>query len=227
MTLQQNLTAVESRIAAACHQAGRPRHEVRLLAVSKTHPGARLREAYQAGLREFGENRVQELTSKATELADLDLRWVMIGHVQRNPAAAVARAAAEVQSLDSLELAEALDRRLQAAGRALKVLVQVNTSGEASKSGLAPDQTLGFAERLSRYTALQPQGLMTIALPSPDPAPVAACFDRLRDLRHQLRDRFGGGWDELSMGMSGDLELAIERGSTCVRVGTAIFGSRP
>ncbi len=226
MTIRQNLDLVESRLQSACRAAGRERSEVRLLPVSKTHPPAVLREAYQLGLRELGENRVQELTSKATELSDLDLRWVMVGHLQRNKAGAAAQVVAELQSLDSLDLAQALDRRLQAAGRGLDVLVQVNTSAEASKSGLAPDEVLGFAERLGQLQALRPRGLMTIALPSPDPAPVAACFDRLVELRRRLQDRFGGGWDELSMGMSGDLELAVERGSTCVRVGTAIFGQR-
>jgi hypothetical protein len=220
------LAAVQSQIADACLQAGRSPETVRLLAVSKTRPAATVRDAYAAGCRWFGENRLQELRDKAAELADLDVRWSVIGHVQRNKAALVVALADELQSLDSLELAAELDRRLEGAGRTLDVLVQVNTSGEDSKSGLEPDAVAEFAVGLRRHPRLVPRGLMTIALPSPDQAQVAACFDRLVAVQEQLRSLDGGGWDELSMGMSGDFALAIARGATCVRIGSALFGPR-
>jgi len=218
---------VRAEIAAACVEAGRDPREVRLLAVTKTRPAQTVREAYASGCRWFGENRLQELRDKSAELSDLgDLSWSVIGHVQRNKAAVVVDLAAELQSLDSLDLAADLDRRLEAAGRTLDVLVQVNTSGEATKSGLAPGEVDGFTLALGAYPRLVAKGLMTIALPSTDDREVAACFDELAALRDRLRDRDGGGWDDLSMGMSGDFRLAIARGSTCVRIGSALFGPR-
>jgi PLP dependent protein len=218
---------VRAQIAAACADAGRDPAEVRLLAVTKTRPASTVREAYDAGCRWFGENRLQELREKAGELAGLeDLSWSVIGHVQRNKAAVVVDLAAELQSLDSLELTADLDRRLAAADRSLDVLVQVNTSGEATKSGLRPDEVEAFAESLQAYERLVPKGLMTIALPSDDDREVAACFETLARLRERLRDRYGSGWDDLSMGMSGDFRLAIAHGSTCVRIGSALFGPR-
>jgi pyridoxal phosphate enzyme (YggS family) len=200
---------------------------VRLLAVTKTRPAQTVRDAYATGCRWFGENRLQELREKAAELSDLgDLSWSVIGHVQRNKAAVVVDLAAELQSLDSVELAADLGRRLEAAGRTLDVLVQVNTSGEATKSGLAPDDVETFTLALRPYVGLVPKGLMTIALPSTDDREVGACFDALVAVRDRLRDRDGGGWDDLSMGMSGDFRLAIAHGSTCVRIGSALFGPR-
>jgi pyridoxal phosphate enzyme (YggS family) len=218
---------VRAEIAAACVEAGRDPREVRLLAVTKTRPAQTVRDAYASGCHWFGENRLQELRDKAAELSDLgDLSWSVIGHVQRNKAAVVVDLATELQSLDSLDLAADLDRRLEAAGRALDVLVQVNTSGEATKSGLAPGEVDDFTLALGSYPRLVAKGLMTIALPSTDDREVAACFDELASLRDRLRDRDGGGWDDLSMGMSGDFRLAIAHGSTCVRIGSALFGPR-
>lgn len=218
---------VRAEIAAACAEAGRDPDEVRLLAVTKTRPAQTVRDAYATGCRWFGENRLQELRDKAAELSDLgDLTWSVIGHVQRNKAAVVVDLAAELQSLDSLELAADLDRRLDAAGRTLDVLVQVNTSGEATKSGLTPDEADDFTLALRSHPRLVPKGLMTIALPSTDDREVAACFDELVAVRDRLRDRDGGGWDDLSMGMSDDFRLAIAHGSTCVRIGSALFGPR-
>ena len=218
---------VRAEIAAACVEAGRDPGEVRLLAVTKTRPAQTVREAYASGCRWFGENRLQELRDKAAEVSDLgDLSWSVIGHVQRNKAAVVVDLAAELQSLDSLELAADLDRRLDVAGRTLDVLVQVNTSGETTKSGIAPDVVDDFTLALRRYPRLVPTGLMTIAMPSTDDREVAGCFDALGSLRDRLRDRDGGGWDDLSMGMSGDFRLAIAHGSTCVRIGSALFGPR-
>ncbi|MGN6111086.1 MAG: YggS family pyridoxal phosphate-dependent enzyme [Kofleriaceae bacterium] len=226
---RRNLAAVRERIAAACARSERSPAEIRLLPVSKTVPEARIRLAYAAGCRELGENKVQEASRKAEAMTDLDdLRWSVIGHLQTNKAKLVARFASEFQALDSLRVAEALDRRLQAEGRALDVLVQVNTSGETSKFGLPPDDVAGFVRQLPVFSSLRVRGLMTLALLSADPARVRPCFVRLRDLRERLRQEAPAhiAMDELSMGMSGDFELAIEESATVVRVGQAIFGAR-
>jgi pyridoxal phosphate enzyme (YggS family) len=223
----ERVDEIRAHIDAACADAGRDPGEVRLLAVTKMRPAQTVREAYAAGCRWFGENRLQELRDKAGELSDLqDVSWSVIGHVQRNKASVVVDLAVELQSLDSLELAADLDRRLETVGRTLDVLVQVNTSGEATKSGLTPDDVDAFTRALRSHTRLVPKGLMTIALPSDDDREVAACFDQLVAVRERLRDRDGGGWHDLSMGMSGDFPLAIAHGSTCVRIGSALFGPR-
>jgi len=225
---RHNLAAVGERIAAACRRAGRDPAEVRLLPVSKTIDAARIRLAYAAGCRQLGENKVQEAHRKWEELADLtDLHWSVIGHLQTNKAKLVARFATEFQALDSLRVAEALERRLQAEGRGLDVFVQVNTSGEASKYGLAPEEVPAFLRELPAFAALRVRGLMTLALFSSEAERVRDCFVLLRNLRDQLRqDVPGSALDELSMGMSGDFEIAIEEGATVVRVGQAIFGAR-
>lgn len=223
------LAAVRARISAAGARVGRDVAGVRLLPVSKTVDEARIRNAYAAGCRELGENKVQEAQAKAEAMADLtDLRWSVIGHLQTNKARFVARFAAEFQALDRRRLAVELDRRLQAEGRALDVLVQVNTSGEASKYGLAPDEVAAFVRELPAFASLRVRGLMTLAALSADAGRVRACFVLLRELRDRLRQEApdGIGMDELSMGMSGDFELAVEEGATIVRVGQAIFGAR-
>ncbi|HMM47296.1 MAG TPA: YggS family pyridoxal phosphate-dependent enzyme, partial [Thiobacillaceae bacterium] len=188
-----------------------------------------VRLAYAAGCREFGENKAQEAHGKWEAMADLtDLRWSVIGHLQTNKAKLVARFATEFQALDSLRVAEALERRLQVEGRALDVFVQVNTSGEASKYGLPPGEVAGVLRELRAFSALRVRGLMTLALLSAEAARVRRCFVLLRELRDQLREDAPDGIDlgELSMGMSGDFEVAIEEGATVVRVGQAIFGAR-
>ena len=226
---RQHLADVHARIAAACARVGRDPAGVRLLPVSKTVPEARLRNAYAAGCRTLGENKVQEAHGKWQAMSDLpDLRWSIIGHLQTNKARLVAEFASEFQALDSLRVAEALDKRLQALGRSLDVLVQVNTSSEESKFGLPPDDVEAFVKRLPAFSALRVRGLMTLALFSDDAAKVRPCFVRLRELRDRLRQSAPAGiaMDELSMGMSGDYELAIEEGSSIVRVGQAIFGAR-
>lgn len=224
----RNLDAVQARIARAAARAGRDPRSVRLLPVSKTVAEDRLRNAVAAGYHRLGENKVQEAKRKSENLADLDVSWAVVGHLQTNKARDVAALAAEFQALDSLRLAEALDRRLQAAGRPLDVFVQVNTSGEESKYGLSPDEVPAFLAALPRFETLRVQGLMTLALFSSDLERVRACFVRLRTLRDRARDTdpdlIGPG--ELSMGMSGDFEVAIDEGATCVRVGQALFGSR-
>ncbi|MGY0560405.1 MULTISPECIES: YggS family pyridoxal phosphate-dependent enzyme [unclassified Luteimonas] len=228
--LGANLDAIRARIAAACQRAGRDPSEVRLLPVSKTVDETRLRDIHALGIHELGENKVQEAQDKWEAMEDLaDLRWVLIGHLQTNKAKHAARFISEFQALHSTRLAETLDRRLQMEGRAIDVLVQVNTSGEESKFGLPPEEVEAFVRTLPAYSSLRVRGLMTLALFSPDESLVRPCFVRLRELRDRLRQSAPDGivMDELSMGMSGDFEMAIEEGATTVRVGTAIFGTRP
>lgn len=222
-----NLKVVEDRITAAARRVDREPAEIRLLPVSKTKPPAAVLEAHAAGYRRFGENKVQEAQVKWKALSGhADLEWAVIGHLQTNKAKHVARFATEFQALDSLRLAAELDKRLHAEGRRLEVLVQVNSSNEDQKFGLPPEEVVGFAEQLRAFDALEVRGLMTLALFTDDQARIAKCFERMLQVQRELRDATGEPWNELSMGMSGDFELAIEHGSTCVRVGTAIFGSR-
>ena len=221
-----NLAHINARIAAACAACGRDPASVRLLPVSKTVPAERLHYAYAAGIRLLGENKVQEAYDKWQALADLDdLNWAVIGHLQSNKVKYVARFAAEFQALDSLDIAESLDRRLQQEGRSLDVFVQVNTSDEPQKYGIAPDAAAAFIRALPQYSSLRLRGLMTLALFSDDKDAVRRCFIRLRELRDRLQQQ-NPAVAELSMGMSGDFELAIAEGATTVRVGQAIFGAR-
>jgi len=227
--IRQNLADVQKRIEAACKRVGRDPASVRLLPVSKTKPEAVIRLAYAAGCRLLGENKVQEAQQKSEAMADLaDLKWSVIGHLQTNKAKIVARFASEFQALDSLRLAAALNKHLEAEGRCLDVLVQVNTSAEESKYGLPPEQVAAFIQELPQFPALRVHGLMTLALFSSEIERVRECFVRLRELRDSLRGQlpFGIALDELSMGMSGDFEVAIEEGATIVRVGQALFGAR-
>lgn len=228
MTLLERYDAVRARVDAACVAAGRDPVEVDLLPVSKTHPVGCVQDLYAAGRAStFGENKVQELLDKAEACAGTGVRWAVIGHLQTNKAREVARVADEFQALDSLKLADALDRRLQAEGRGLDVYLQINSSGEDSKFGVAPAEAAGLARSLGAHSALRVVGLMTLA--SPGGAEVArACFERVVEVQRRLRqdDRAAGSYDRLSMGMSGDFETAIACGSTVVRVGTAIFGAR-
>lgn len=223
----RNLAAVAERIDSARWRAGRT-DEVRLLPVSKTVPAGRIRAAIEAGATRLGENKVQEAHRKWGELAGTGVEWAVIGHLQTNKAKFVAEFASEFQALDSLRAAEALDRRLQASGRSLDVFVQVNTSGEESKFGLEPDAVVPFIRELPNYQSLRVRGLMTLAVFSSDSDLVRSCFRRLREVQAMARQTAPDGvsLDELSMGMSGDFELAIEEGSTVVRVGQAIFGER-
>lgn len=225
-----NLDRVRTAIDAACLAADRDPAEVRLLPVSKTQPTESIIAGYRAGVRIVGENKVQEAAAKAAELADLDdLRWAMIGHLQTNKAKDVAAFADEFQALDSRRLAEALDRRLDALDRTLDVFIEVNSSGENSKFGVAPDDVVELAIAVQQLPRLRPRGLMTIAANTTDTERVAGCFDLMVELRRRLADddRVDADYGELSMGMSGDFELAIAHGATTVRIGTAIFGSRP
>ncbi|QCI69440.1 YggS family pyridoxal phosphate-dependent enzyme [Phreatobacter stygius] len=227
--IRANLAAVRARVDAACAAAGRRPDDVRLLPVSKTVAIPALRSAVAAGITTFGENKVQEARLKAEALADLPVSWSVIGHLQTNKAKYVARFASEFQALDSLKVAAALDERLMVEGRSLDVFVQVNTSGEASKYGLPPDEVERFVAELPTFSCLKVRGLMTLAVFTPEEARVRTCFRLLKALRDRLRDVAPAGvaLDELSMGMSGDFEWAIAEGASVVRVGQAIFGRRP
>jgi len=223
--VSDQLEQVRQRIVAAASASGRAPGEVRLLAVSKTKPGAMIREAYAAGQRDFGENYLQELVRKAEELAELsDIRWHMIGHLQTNKAKLAARHASVVHTVDSQRLAEALGQRRAELARPLPVLIEVNIGGEAQKAGCAPNEVGELLTTIEREPWLELRGLMTVPPFSDDPAIAQRCFENLR----ALRDAHGGQQrlPELSMGMSDDLEQAIAAGATLVRVGTAIFGAR-
>lgn len=227
-TISQNLAVVRDRINQACAAVDRDPAGVRLMPVSKTHPMSALREAYAAGYSLLAENKVQELQAKAAELEPGEgIEFSFIGHLQTNKAKVVAELASELQTLDSVKLARELDKRLTAIDKTLPVLLQVNSSREPQKSGLAPEEVLEFTRELETFTHLDVRGLMTVAVKG-DEAAVTACFEDMLRLQEQLRANspLPSGWDELSMGMSGDLDLAIKHGSTCVRVGTAIFGAR-
>lgn len=221
-----NLAAVEDRIAGACARAGRDRGSVRLLPITKTVPARILRFAHAAGMRAFGENKVQEAVSKHETLGDLDISWSIVGHLQSNKARHLVRFAWEFHALDSLRIAELLNTRLEREDRVLDVYIQVNTSGDDSKYGLHPDALPPFLDAIGRFPRLRPRGLMTLALFSSDMARVRPCFTLLRRLRDEAVRR-NPALSGLSMGMSGDFEAAIEEGATVVRVGQAIFGKRP
>ncbi|MBP6020093.1 MAG: YggS family pyridoxal phosphate-dependent enzyme [Burkholderiaceae bacterium] len=236
MTTQQDhsiaarLAQVRQRIDQAAIQAGRAPGSVDLLPVSKTFGTTVIREAVAAGVHRLGENKAQEIRSKFQPLADCHIDWVMIGHLQTNKAKDIAAMAAEIQSLDRMDLAVALDRRLQQEGRSINALVQIKTSTEPSKYGLPPDELPDFLRRVAQeMPTLRIQGLMTLAINVPDQDAVRACFRNLRELRDRTQDLgiAGISLERLSMGMSGDFEIAIEEGSTEVRIGTAIFGGRP
>jgi pyridoxal phosphate enzyme (YggS family) len=224
--LARNWGQVRQRVDDACREAGRDPSDVAILPVSKTFGPELIRAALVLGQRRFGENKVQEIRDKSASLADCHIEWVVIGHLQTNKARDVARLASEVQSLDRLELAEALDRRLQSEERAIDVLVQVKTSTEPTKYGLPPEQLPGFLDALRSYPRLRVRGLMTLATHSSEPVQVRGCFRQLRELRDRAAAQ-GHDLPRLSMGMSGDFPLAIAEGATELRIGTAIFGNRP
>ncbi len=219
MTIAENLEHVRQRVAAACHRVGRDPSDVMLIGVTKTvGPGA-VADAYGAGLRDFGENRVREAVAKidAVEQLGLSPRWHLIGHLQTNKVKAAAGRFVILHSVDSLRLAEALSRRYETD---VSVLLEVNVAQDAAKYGFAPEEVAATLSEIAVLPHIDVRGLMTIAPITDDPAETRPTFRRLRELRDEL------ALDELSMGMSGDFEVAIEEGATMVRVGTAIFGSR-
>lgn len=226
--IRSNIAVVRSRIAAACESAGRSPDEVRLLLATKTVGPPAIRVAIEAGETLVAENRVQEVRPKFEALQDLTYERHFIGHLQSNKINALVPYVSCIQSLDRLSLAKKLQAKLEREGEQRDVLLQVNTSQEESKFGLAPEDLVDFAEQVSHFDALRVRGLMTIGLFTDDPELARPSLKRLRDLRDEVREKNFEGIEmkELSMGMSGDLAVAIEEGSTIVRVGTAVFGAR-
>ncbi|KIU53974.1 hypothetical protein QV12_03080 [Pseudomonas putida] len=221
-TIADNLSTLADRIRSAAQAAGRDPGQVRLLAVSKTKPAAAIREVYAAGVCDVGENYLQEALAKQLELTDLPLTWHFIGPIQSNKTRAIAEHFDWVHSVDRLKIAQRLSEQRPAGLPALNVCVQVNVSGEASKSGCNPDELPALAQAIAALPHLKLRGLMAIPEPTDDPAAQAAAFARVR----QLQDSLNLGLDTLSMGMSHDLEAAIAQGATWVRIGTALFGAR-
>jgi pyridoxal phosphate enzyme (YggS family) len=232
--LSENLARIEEQITVACRRAGRPRSEVALMAVSKTHPASTILEAIAAGLTLFGENRVQEFQQKSGELPKRnsdgqEIQVHLIGKLQSNKSAKAAEIFSGIDSLDSLKLAQRLNETAAKLGQSLPVLLEIKLSHEESKSGLTPDsaELAELLERLPDLPHLKPSGLMTVPPWSEDPETARPYFAELR----RLRDRLAGEYprldfSQLSMGMSGDFAVGIEEGSTCVRIGTALFGKR-
>jgi hypothetical protein len=231
MSIFDNMAAVHACIEAAARRAGRSSDDIALMAVTKARSPERIREAYAAGLRLFGENRVQEFARKASALADwAGSEWHMIGHLQTNKAAKAVELFDAVDSVDSVKLAEKLDAAACKLDKKLPVLIEINVGGEAAKSGVAPDSRELDELLLAapRFESLEFRGLMTVPPFTDNPEDARPYFRKLRELRDAIAARRlpAIAMDVLSMGMSHDFEVAIEEGSTCVRVGTAIFGER-
>lgn len=227
--IKQNIATVRDRMTAACKAAGRAPDEVRLLLATKTVDPADIRIAIEAGEALVGENRVQEVRPKFEALQDLEYERHFIGNLQSNKINALVPYVSCIQSIDRLSLARKLHNRLEREGEQRDVLLQINTTEEDSKFGVPPEDAVRFARDVSRMDALRIRGLMTIGLFTDDLDLARPGLCRLRELRDRIRELSLDGvtMTELSMGMSGDLEVAIEEGSTIVRVGTAVFGSRP
>lgn len=231
MSISENIAAVRERIEVSARRSGRSAADISLMVVTKTHSPESIREAYAAGLRLFGENRVQEFAGKAGALADLaEAEWHMIGHLQTNKAGKAVELFGGVESVDSVKLGERLNAAARSMRKKLSVLIEVNVGGEAVKSGVAP-QSRDLEELLlaaPRLEALEFHGLMTVPPFTENPEDARPFFRKLRELRDAIAARKLPviGMNMLSMGMSHDFEVAIEEGSTCVRVGTAIFGER-
>jgi len=232
MSVAENIAAVRERIDQAARRVGRNPEEITLMAVSKTFPPQPIREAYKAGLRVFGENRVQEFTGKSDALRDLaGAEWHLIGHLQSNKANKAAELFSAVDSIDSVKLAEKLNAAAERLGKTLSVLIEVNVGGEQAKSGIDPQshELDAILESASQFHNLNVRGLMTIPPFTDDPEGARPYFRQLRELRDRISARRLPRIEMaiLSMGMSHDFEIAIAEGSTCVRVGTGIFGERP
>jgi pyridoxal phosphate enzyme (YggS family) len=226
-SISQNLALVQERIAAAAAKSGRRPEDICLVAVTKTVPPERIKEALAAGVQHIGENRVQEAAAKV-ESIPAGVTWHLIGHLQRNKAKQAIQIFDLIHSLDSLRLAKMLQKRAKELERTANCLVEVNVAGEESKHGIIPDQLLPLLRQVSLLPQLSVRGLMTVAPYVKDPEEVRPIFRQLREMAHEI-DKLklpGVSMEELSMGMSGDFEVAIEEGATMVRVGSAIFGAR-
>ncbi len=226
MGLAENLNSIQERIRAAATRAGRDPASVMLLAVSKTHTPDTVAEAARLGLSVFGESKVQEAKAKIP-LCPGKLRWHMIGHLQSNKCRDAVRLFQMIESVDSLALAEELNQRADQAARTLPILLEVNMVGEASKFGYKPAQLLEEFKAINELPRLEIHGLMTIPPWTPTPEKVRPVFAQLRTLKQECEQLLGAPLPHISMGMSGDFEVAIEEGATIVRIGTALFGERP
>ena len=226
-SISENLKRVRERIARAAERAGRQARDVTLVAVSKTVPAKAIGEAVEAGVRVLGENRVQEAETKVDSVNHA-VEWHLVGHLQRNKVKSALRMFEMIHSVDSLRLATEIGKRAVQAGVSARTLVQVNTSGADSQFGAAPDEAVDLVGRISEVDGVGVEGLMTIGLFLPDPEAVRPCFVQLRELREEIAAARipGVSMAHLSMGMTGDFEVAIEEGATMVRVGSAVFGSR-
>lgn len=225
--IAENIRSVEQRIQAACARAGRRRDVVTLICVTKTMPVTDLQEAYDEGQRNFGENRVQEITEKYPLLPD-DIRWHMIGHLQRNKVKYLMDRVVMIHSVDSASLARTISKEAVKAGRTMDILLEVNAAGEESKFGLSYEEVLPLVREIAPLPGLHICGLMTVAPYTDDPETNREFFKKLRDLSVDIdRQSIDNvSMHTLSMGMTGDFEVAIEEGATHIRVGTAIFGKR-
>jgi len=225
-SIAENIARVQERVARAAARSGRRAEEVVLIAASKTFPAEAIRVAYDAGIRAFGENRVQEWESKQPELADLKASWHLIGHLQSNKARRAARLFDWIDSVDDVSLAVKLDEAAGETNEWLAILIEVQLDPRETKSGVAPADLPTAADSVLQMPHLQLRGLMAIPPFCQDPADARPYFRRLRRLRDDLEQQFGRSFPELSMGMSHDFEVAVEEGATQVRIGTAIFGER-
>lgn len=225
--LQENYSQVKARIRAACERAGRSRSEVTLIAVSKTKPASMIEEIYSYGQRDFGENKVQELTEKY-DVLPADIRWHLIGHLQRNKVKYIVDKACLIHSVDSLRLAQAIQEQAEKKGVTVPVLIEVNVAGEESKFGVSVEEAPALAEEIAKLGNLSLQGLMTIAPYVPDPEDNRDIFRQLKKLSVDIaaKNIDNVTMNILSMGMTNDYEVAVEEGATMVRVGTGIFGER-
>jgi len=222
-----NLEAVKNRISESARRAGRGPEEITLVAVTKTIEPARVRRAFDLGIRDFGENRVQEAAPKIAELA-IPATWHLVGHLQTNKSRQAVQLFDIVHSIDSLHVALAISHHAEAAGKVMRALLEVNVSGEPQKYGLRPEEVALVAREIIGLPALRVEGLMTVAPVVPEREAARPYFRRLRELRDGLRQTIPAvNWQHLSMGMTDDFEIAIEEGSTMVRIGRAIFGPRP
>ena len=225
MDLASNLAEIRSKINAACQRANRDASSVTLLAVSKSHPPAAIEAAAAAGLRVFGENKIQEAKAKIP-LCPGHLRWHFIGHLQSNKCRDAVALFSMIQGVDSLDLAREINKRAEAAAKTMPILLEVNLAGEASKFGYRPEQMLAEWKELNALPRLEIHGLMTVPPYVTDPEKARPYFRQLRELKTRCEELLGAPLPHLSMGMSGDFEVAIEEGSTIVRIGTALFGKR-
>lgn len=221
MSIKENLDRVNDRIAAAAAECGRNVSEIKLIAVTKTHPPEMMNEAIEAGVTDIGENKPQEVRDKFDKV--LPVRWHLIGHLQTNKVKYVIDRCSMIHSVDSVKLMDEIERQAMLHGKHMDILIQVNISGEETKSGIAPNELDALLEHAGTLSCTHVKGLMTIAPLDGDPA---VCFKAMKELFDSVREYKNVSMDELSMGMSGDYEVAVKYGATMVRVGSAIFGAR-